>query len=311
MKKIIRIGSRPSDLALEQVRLVISQLQQRYPESSFIIVPLKTTGDIRRDTLNLNVKDKKEWVIELEEKIITGDIDFAVHSAKDVPLQIEQHTALRSVLPRADFSDVLLYNRQGELPCEGNPLPMLHPGATVGTSSKRRRSQLLRLRPDLCVTVCRGNVPTRVSKLRDQKLYDGIILARAGLERLDLHNHPLSYVFPMEEMLPAVAQGTLVAQFHSSNVEVEAMLDSIVDEKTEISFKAERAFVNVLGADCHSSVGVCARIFKDQITIMGRVLSDDGFECIEDVIEGNLDKAEKLGEELGKNMLSIGACAIL
>jgi hydroxymethylbilane synthase len=311
MKKIVRIGSRPSDLAITQVQLLVSRLQDRFENLSFVIVPTKTTGDIRRDSLNLNVKDKKEWVIELENSIRSGAIDLAVHSAKDVPLQLEKNTSIRTVLERVSYSDVLLYNRNEKAPCHGSPLPMLSPGANVGTSSKRRRSQLLKLRPDLCVTLCRGNVPTRISRLREERLFDGIILAGAGLERLDLHNHPLSYVFSVDEMLPAVGQGTLVAQFNSSDSEIEKMLASVCDKKTQIEYEAERAFVDVLGADCHSSVGVLAYRTENGITLTGRVLSDDGFDCIEAAMSGDLENPQKLGYALGKKLLSEGASALL
>ncbi len=311
MKKIIKIGSRPSDLAITQVQLVISKLQPLYPEFSFVVVPVKTTGDIRRDAHQLNVRDKKEWVIELENKILSGDIDFAIHCAKDVPLAIENGTSICTVLPRAGCFDVLLYNTSGESGAFGGALSILHPGATVGTSSKRRKAQLLRLRPDLCVVQCRGNVPTRVSKLRDQKLYDGLVLAVAGLERLNLHDHPLSYVFSTEEMLPAVGQGVLLAQFASSNESIKEMLSSITDRNTQCVYEAERAFVDVLGADCHSSVGIYADLSNSSITLTGRVLSDDGFECIEDSVTGDSAHPEKLGESLGKSLVEKGAAALL
>jgi hydroxymethylbilane synthase len=311
MRKVLKIGTRPSDLAIRQVQQVISKLHVQFPDISFVIVPMKTTGDIRRDRMDLNVRDKKEWVIELEHQIVSGGVDFAIHSAKDVPLQLENNTSLMTVLPRCEYSDVLLYNNSGENPCPGTPLPMLYPGANVGTSSKRRKSQLLRLRPDLCVTLCRGNVPTRISKMREQKLYDGIILAGAGLERLSLHGHPLSYVFGLDEMLPAVGQGTLIAQYESGRSDIESMLDTVKDKKTQIEYEAERAFVDVLGADCHSSVGVYARLFDNILNITGRVLSEDGFDCVEGRLEGDISNPSRTGRELGSALLSQGASSLL
>jgi hydroxymethylbilane synthase len=311
MKKTVKIGSRPSDLALRQVQLVIESLRPQFPETTFIVVPMRTTGDIRRDTLNLNVKDKKEWVIELEQQMVSGEIDFAIHSAKDVPLQLEPGTKITTVLKRIISSDVMLYTAHKDLPCPRSNLPMLPPGANVGTSSKRRRSQILRLRPDLCVTLCRGNVPTRIAKLRDDKMYDAIVIAGAGLERLGLHDNPLSYVFSPDEMLPAVGQGTLVAQYPGHNHEIESLLSKAVHTKTQIEYECERSFVHVLGADCHSSVGVFAKVRNNGISISGRVLSDDGFEYIEDTMEGDVVDSVSIGKKLGTSLMKKGASSLI
>lgn len=311
MKKVIKIGTRPSDLALMQVRLVLAVLRPKYPDINFIVVPVKTTGDIRRDTLDLNVQDKKQWVIELEERLVSNGIDFVIHCAKDVPLQLDRRTGIMTVFERENSEDVMLFKHRGEPPCPNCRLSMLSPGALIGTSSKRRKSQILRMRPDLLVTLCRGNVPTRIAKLKEGVRFDALILAKAGLKRLDLLPEEGVYTFTPEEMVPAIGQGTLLAQFLETRDDIKEMLSHIVHNNTNTEYFSERACVDHLGADCHSSLGVYAKIEGSNILIRGRVLSEDGIESIETQVEGEVSDALALGKKLGVELMSKGACSLL
>lgn len=333
MKKTFSVGSRQSELAKCQSSLVIEALSEAAARESqlmeFQLETIPVTGDIRRDAMNLNVQDKKQWVIELEDRILSKEIDCAIHSAKDVPLTIEKGTSLITVLRRGVSGDVLLYNSQSQTQCPGVPLPMLKPGAVVGTSSKRRRSQILRLRPDLTVTILRGNITTRVEKLRMTSDYDAIILAAAGLERLSIAKDLTWYQFSNLEILPAVGQGTLLAQYRSDDIVTRNLLAGITDPETEAEYQAERNCVNYLGADCHSNLGVFASITNGILHISGRVLSDNGQECVEAHIDRPFEFADagehvefeklsafqsvtsELGRELAKELLRCGASPLI
>ncbi|HMO16498.1 MAG TPA: hydroxymethylbilane synthase [Oligoflexia bacterium] len=325
MTLVFKIGSRQSELALRQSNLVVSGINnllslssENVNHKSFEIIPMAVTGDIRRDSMNLNVQDKKQWVIELEQKIIAGEIDCAIHSAKDVPLMIENGTSIITVLPRNMSHDVLLYKEDSKPPCPNSPLPMLRPGATIGTSSKRRRSQLLKLRPDLCIKLFRGNITTRVEKFKSSNEFDAIVLAAAGLNRLDIAKELSWHIFSETEMVPAVGQGTLLAQYRSNDIVTRQLLESLSNKFTEAEYTAERSCIHFLGADCHSNLGVYAKIDKENINIHARVLSDDGQACIEASIDSqfhmnseSINHAISIGIELGKLLLDRGAGSLI
>ncbi|HEX2086972.1 MAG TPA: hydroxymethylbilane synthase [Solirubrobacteraceae bacterium] len=270
----MRIATRGSALALAQARWVAERLE---PPGE--LVPIVTSGDRRRA-----VRDKREWVLELEEALARGDADLAVHSAKDVPVERPASLRFVAVPPRADPRDVL---------CGAPSLEALAPGARVGTSSLRRRAQLLARRPDVEAVEIRGNVDTRLRKLAGGEV-DALILAAAGLERLgraDAADAVLDFV-------PAAGQGTLVVEARAG----AAPLPAVDDRSAAADLDAERAVVAALGADCRSAVGVHAAGGRIR-AFVGR---PDGSAWLTDEVEGD-DAAALIAERL----LAVGARELL
>ncbi|MCB0360704.1 MAG: hydroxymethylbilane synthase, partial [Bdellovibrionales bacterium] len=213
---LLRIGTRESGLARAQSALVAAAIESLQPTVITKLVAMSSLGDRRRDSSNAAVRDKKEWIVDLERALLAGEIDIAIHSGKDVPSDVEPGTALVPVLSRADSRDVFVGRH---VDATGGRLRFseLEPGATVGTASLRRKAQILRLRPDVHVVEWRGNVPTRIAKLDSADGVDGIVLAAAGIQRLQLPDIDYDF-FSHDLMLPAVHQGTLVAQVREDNV---------------------------------------------------------------------------------------------
>ena len=266
----LRVGTRGSALALVQARWVADRLEDAE------IVEIVTSGDQAR-----GVGDKSRWVDAIEAALVAGEIDIAVHSAKDVPGELADGCAIVATPPRASALDVMV----GRWP----------EGARVGTSSLRRRAQLLSVRPDLEVIELRGNVDTRLRKL-DAGEADAIVLAAAGLERLGITREatPLDFV-------PAPGQGTLAVEARADDERVRVALEGIHDKTTFHALEAERAAVRVLGATCHTPVGIHAR----DGTIRGFVGLPDGSAWVADELPG----AD--GEELARRMLAAGAGGLL
>ena len=295
----MRIATRGSALALAQARWVADQLDARTS-----LVEIVTSGDLRRD-----VDDKREWILELEEALLRGDADLAVHSAKDVPVEIAAGLSLVASPVRADPRDVLV---------GASSLDALPSGARVGTSSLRREAQLRALRPDLSVVELRGNVDTRLRKLADGEA-DAIVLAAAGLERLGRSDEASAY---LDSMVPAAGQGTLVIEARTDNSAVTEVIESLRDPRAEEALLAERAVVATLGADCKSAVGVHATHTAPQgelleaadttsslIVVRAWVGTRDGSAWLSDELAG-ADPVE-VGNEVGRRLLSAGARDLL
>ena len=266
----LRVGTRGSALALAQARWVADRLEDAE------IVEIVTSGDRAR-----GVGDKSRWVDTIEAALVAGEIDVAVHSAKDVPAALASGCALVATPPRADPRDVLV----GDWP----------EGARVGTSSLRRRAQLLSVRPDLEVVELRGNVDTRLRKL-DAGEVDAIVLAAAGLQRLGLERHvaPLDFV-------PAPGQGTLAIEARADDERVRSAVGAVHDAVTFADLEAERAAVRVLAATCHTPVGIHAH----DGTIRGFVGLPDGSAWVADELAGTD------GEALAHRMIAAGAGELL
>jgi hydroxymethylbilane synthase len=275
----LRVGTRGSALALAQARWVADRLEDAE------IVELVTSGDRAR-----GIGDKSRWVDAIEAALVAGDIDLAVHSAKDVPAALADGCAIVATPPRASAVDVLV-RREGE----ATPLADLPEGARVGTSSLRRQAQLFSVRPDLEIVELRGNVDTRLRKL-DASEADAILLAAAGLERLGLEREatPLDFV-------PAPGQGTLAIEAREDDERVWPAVAVVHHAATFADLVAERAAVRVLGATCHTPVGIHA---KDG-TIRGFVGLPDGSAWVADEVRA----AD--GKELAERMLSAGAGELL
>lgn len=308
-KEVITIGTRQSELAMAQSETVRQSLLKRFPGRKFELLPVTTTGDLRRDRLNLNVEDKKQWVIEIEHLLLSGEVDIAVHSAKDVPINIENGTDVRSVLRREDSRDVMIVRSCGIVDSK-NPLSSLPRGCKIGTSSKRRRAQILLSRPDIEVIPFRGNVNKRIEKLNADETLTAIILAAAGVNRLSLDKEK---VIPIDhsKMLSAVGQGQLLAQYLKVNETIAEMISAISETEDQYCYETERKLIEVLGADCHSSVGVKANLLGEEISLECIVLSSDGKESIREKIVSKLPDRLKSAEILAKSLIEKGAKTLL
>jgi hydroxymethylbilane synthase len=296
----LRLGTRGSRLAVAQSGQVADALRARGAEIEMVVI--RTSGDRLADVALADFGGKALFVREIEEALLDGRVDAGVHSLKDMPAVLPDGLRLAAYPPREDPRDVLLTRSGGGL----DELPR---GARVATSSLRRRALLLARRPDLRIEPIRGNVDTRLRKL-DEGLCDGLVMARAGLERLGLkpkHAEPL----PVEEFLPAVGQGILGLEARAADGEVLEALRGVDHAGTRMQALAERAFLRRLGAGCHTPVAGHARIEGDAISIAGLVASLDGATVLAGEVSGLCSQAEELGERLGGELLARGARALL
>lgn len=326
--KEIRIGTRGSTLALAQTEEVRATLGRHHENSAlrqslgrefaFLIQVITTLGDKKQGTPEAAHGDKKDWIFECEEALVDGTIDIAIHSGKDVPLDIHPGTEVVAVLPRRAPFDAIRAKAIFPSPHENAGLEILKtlpPGATVGTASLRRKAQVLAFRPDLKVEPLRGNVPTRIKKFQAESQYDAIILASAGLERLALESSGFSNI-PSDVLLPSVNQGILLAQFLSERNDVRELLRPLTERDTEAACIAERSCIGILQADCHSAVGSFAEVRGDTLSFQARVLSLDGQEVLHEhaemsVTENYLSDAKILGEKVAEKLLQRGAAELL
>ena len=305
----IRLGTRASQLALVQANLIKHALRQVYTELEIELCEIKTLGDDKQETLRAHDSDKKDWIYELELAMLEHNIDMAIHSGKDIPIDIEQGTELLPVLARANPSDAFIGKRNIHTG-ERISFADLPSGAMVGTASLRRQAQLLRLRPDLNIVEHRGNVPTRIRKLDNSEELLGIVIACAGLERLQMQN--LNYFsFSTVDLMPAVNQGTLVMQFRAEDHTVKELLQPLVHPDTLLAFKAERAVAEVLAGDCNSAMSIFGECCGEQLSLAARVMLPDGCECIEVRDTAKRTQAHQLGVAVGQQLIAQGAKRIL
>ena len=234
--------------------------------------------------------------------MLSGEVDLAVHSLKDMPTVLPEGLCLTAITERANVGDAFVSN---DYACF-EELPL---GAVVGTSSLRRKAQLLAARPDLTIRDLRGNVDTRLRKL-DEGLYDAVILAAAGLERLG-HGDRIKAIIPSDVCLPAVGQGALAIECRTDDAEVRQMLDFLNDQPTVYATAAERAFLGLLEGGCQVPIGVHADVNGEQIKIEAIIAALDGSTVLRDTIEGAAVDAVALGQKLGKKMLANGGQKIL
>lgn len=296
----IRIATRASDLALWQARYIAGRLTSELGIETEL-VPLKTTGDRLKGSL-AKVGGKGLFVKEIEEALLDGRADVAVHSAKDLPASAPADLALVAFPERADPRDALVAARPDA--CIEN----LRPGARVGTGSVRRTAQLRRQRPDLEVLPLRGNVPTRLRKLEEERL-DAIVLACAGLDRLDFAG-TIAERIGTDVLLPAVAQGALAIQARAGEA-LAADLGVLDHRDTHTRVLAERGFQSRLGADCHVPVAAYAEIEADEVWLRGLVISPDGREAISGQTRVTRSEAWAAGARLAERLLEQGAAALL
>ena len=295
----IRIATRRSALALWQAEHVAELIRELVEVESVSLVPVSTQGDQILDRSLQKIGGKGLFIKELEVAMQAGDADIAVHSMKDMPVELPDGFCIAAVLPRGNAADALV----------GRPLTDLPDGARIGSSSLRRVAQLKMLRPDLQIDPLRGNINTRLAKLVGGE-YDAIVLAAAGLERLGLEDQ-ISQLFTSIEMLPAVAQGVIGIECPAENVDLRSILARLNDQAASRTTLAERTVAKILQADCQSPVAVHAVTIGSTLTITALVATPDGTQSIRDKLSGPSEDAEQLATQLAHRMIESGAQEIL
>ena len=289
------IGTRGSPLALAQAHEVRNRLAlaHRIAPERIAIRTIRTSGDAIQDRPLFDVGGKGLFTKEIEEALLAGSIDLAVHSSKDVPTFLPDATWLSAFLPREDVRDVFISPRASSL--QGLPA-----GSVVGTASLRRQAMVLRLRPDLKVQAMRGNVETRLRKLADGEA-DATLLALAGMKRLGLREKA-TRVFEIDEFLPAVGQGAIAIESRRDDDRINALVKAIGDADTEVALTAERSFLALLDGSCRTPIGGHCRVDGDRIHFRGLIISPDGQESYETTREGARADALALGADAAQEL---------
>lgn len=296
----LKIGTRGSPLALAQAHETRQRLCDAFdlPEQAFEIVVIKTTGDnramIAADRPLKEIGNKGLFTKEIEEAMLSGNIDIAVHSTKDMPVEQPEGLVLDTFLPREDVRDAFISPRFNSI----NDLPQ---GAVVGTSSLRRRAQLLHRRPDLNVVEFRGNVQTRLKKLADG-VAECTFLAMAGIRRLNMDDVPATAI-STDDMLPAIAQGTIGIERRKSDSRSAAMLEAIHHPETACRLAAERALLAALDGSCETPIAGLAEFSGGQLNLRGEVLRPDGSEAIAESATGPVEDAADMGRVMAAELL--------
>ncbi|WP_416151399.1 hydroxymethylbilane synthase [Salipaludibacillus sp. HK11] len=302
MRKVV-IGSRKSNLAMTQTRWVIDQLNQLNLPFEFEIKEIVTKGDKILDVTLSKVGGKGLFVKEIEKAMYDGEIDMAVHSMKDLPSEMAEGLAIGAVPDRADPRDAFISN-------SGKKLMELPAGATVGTSSLRRSAQVLAQRPDLKIHWIRGNIDTRLRKCREEGIFDAIVLAAAGLERVGWSDDIVTEFLDPKVCLPAVGQGALGIECREDDKELLELLDNINDAKTARTVAAERSFLHTVEGGCQVPIAGYAQLESDgQVTLTALVASPDGKIIFKETITGNDPVA--IGKQVANKMLNEGAKEVL
>ncbi len=288
MTKRIVLGSRGSELAQAQTRLVEAALRRAWPELEVALEIIRTSGDENSSAALPNDRKagrKGMFTREIEKELLVRRIDVAVHSAKDLPSERLAELEVRATLPRANTEDVLITK-------SGNGLTSLSEGATIATGSVRRQHQLQWQRPDLQVADLRGNVPTRLRKLRENDSWSGIILARAGLERLGLEVS--GEILSQEIFVPAGGQGVIALQIRRDDDEARRVVDAVNDQNTFLALRAEREFLRLLDGDCDSPVGVHAQVTGATMQMRAQIFAEGTMKSGE--LSGASDNPDALAQ---------------
>ena len=298
----IRIATRKSPLALWQAEEVSRQLKQHHPELEIELVKMVSRGDKILDAPLAKVGGKGLFVKELEQAMLDGEADIAVHSMKDVPMEFPEGLQLSVIMEREDPTDAFVSNNYKNL----QDLPE---NARIGSSSLRRQLQIKEMMPSAEMLNLRGNVNSRLQKLDDGQ-FDAIILATAGLLRLEFDERIKDRI-PPEQSLPSVGQGAVGIECRVGDAEIEALISPLNHEDTHTRLSAERAMNNRLNGGCQVPIAGFAELQGDEIVLRGLVGRPDGSEVVRGQINGHRDKAEELGAELAEQLLSEGADVIL
>ncbi|MFT6168508.1 MAG: hydroxymethylbilane synthase [Celeribacter sp.] len=295
--RTLKIGTRGSPLALAQAHETRARLMAAFdlPVEAFEVVVISTQGDRVQDRALKDIGGKGLFTREIEDQLLAGDIDIAVHSMKDMPVDQPDGLTLDCYLPRENPCDAFIQ-------LNGGTLKDLPSGAVVGTSSLRRKAQLLHRRPDLVIVEFRGNVQTRLKKLKDG-VAEATFLAMAGLNRLNAADVPRTEISP-DDMLPAVAQGAIGIERRLDDVNTATLLSALHDVPTGQRLAAERAFLAALDGSCETPIAGLATLHGDTLRLRGEILRTDGSEALSDDISGPITQGAALGETLAKRLLA-------
>jgi hydroxymethylbilane synthase len=302
MKKI-RIGTRASRLALAQTGQVREALHEAFPRLRLELVPIKTTGDKIPDAPLSRIGGKGLFTKEIERELIAGRVDMAVHSMKDMPTELPAGLTIGAVTERLDPLDVFISRK-------GKSLAGLKQGGSVATGSMRRKAQLLAYNPGLDVIDIRGNVETRLRKMRANPHIDGVILARAGLERLGISDDGAETV-PEGIIMPAVGQAALAIEIREGDPFIQEIVSLLDHEESNIAVSCERAFLSELGGGCQVPIAALARVAQGALSLEGLVASLDGVTVFRGVVSGSPDGFDALGRRLARKLLDDGADKVL
>lgn len=290
----IKLGTRGSKLALVQTNWVRQRLERQYPQHSFELVVIKTKGDLIQHKSLDQIGGKGLFVKEIEQQILDGTVDLGVHSMKDMPSEPAEGLSFTKTWPRADRRDALVLKHAHSL----SELPQ---GAVLATGSKRRIYQLKALRPDLQFVGIRGNIDTRLKKMWEGEI-DGLVLAAAGLHRLNMEDVITQYLDPVEEMAPACAQGSLALEIREGDTALREMLDLLCDEQAELEVQAERAFLQEIGGGCHTPAGACAYEREGELSLTAFYGAEDGRRIKRDTICGRAEEFKALAGMLAQRL---------
>lgn len=299
---ILRIGTRASKLALAQSRWVKEKIEREHPHIQVELVRIRTTGDKILDSPLSKIGGKGLFVKEIDEALIDKRVDLAVHSMKDVPAELPGPLTISVFPEREEACDALVSRAHHTL--DGLPR-----GSKVGTSSPRRRAQLQHLRPDLSLVPLRGNVDTRLRKLKSEGL-QAIVLAKAGLKRLGLEGQVTQSISP-RQIMPAIAQGALGLEVRRDDARTINLVEFLNDKTTEVAVRAERGFLKELGGGCQVPIAAFAFLKGEEVHLGGMVANSEGTRLIKDEITGEKDRAEEIGIELARSLLDSGGREIL
>ncbi|MCM3900531.1 MAG: hydroxymethylbilane synthase [Pyrinomonadaceae bacterium] len=304
MKNLLVIGSRGSKLALWQAQSIRALISRLHPEVTAEIEIIKTTGDVKTAPLSV-IGGKGVFTKELEDALLAGRIDLAVHSLKDLPTVLPELLTIAAICQREDARDAIVLREEQTLRSV-NDLPR---GAMVGTSSQRRLAQLKYLRRDILIKDIRGNVDTRLRKLDDGD-YDALLLAAAGLRRLGLESR-ISALIETGEMLPAVGQGALAVETRADDNSTIALVSSLNHTATQLACASERAFLRALGGGCQLPIAGYAVASTNEIVLEGLVADPFGQEIVRGKLTGSTAEAEELGSRLAHQLLRRGGDRLL
>lgn len=301
--EVLTVATRGGGLAIAQTEIIISALKSTSPDIQIKIKKITTSGDQDRRTALWNLKTTGFFTSQVEDALLAGQADFAVHSFKDLPTQTREGLTIAAICQRQFAEDCLI---------AADPvssIEQLPQTAKIGTSSLRRAAQLRRLRKDFEPVPIRGNVLTRIRRLEEGK-FDAIIVARAGLERLNLQEK-ISVCFNPRQFIPAPAQGALAVQTRSNDVAITKLIAAIDNEKTRTITLAERKVLVTMKCGCHAPVGAFAEILGDEIEICAFISDLEGNNFIKRQIKGPVKEAEKLAEKIANELLNAGGKQIL
>jgi hydroxymethylbilane synthase len=303
LKDEIRIGTRGSLLAMTQSSLVMHELKRKFPKTKFRLVEVRTLGDEYQGVELFKKTNVGVFTKKLEEKLLSGEIDMAVHSLKDMPTDLPKRLAIAAFPEREDTRDCLITKKR-------LPLQKLRPGAVVGTGSSRRKCQLARVRPDLKLVDLRGNLDTRIGRVVKEGRLDAVVLAGAGLRRTKRYMKYAAWL-PLEVLMPAVGQGSLAIETRKNDARSFEMARRLNHAPTEKAVLAERAFLKKLQGGCRVPVGILSTVRSGQISLDAAVFSVKNGDALRVAVQGPASRPEVLGREAAKLLLKKGAARFL